>query len=436
MKKLLYILGAIILLSSCDRNSDVDLVIGDPTQRITDTIAHIRSTLMGAPNGWIGYTTTERSGGYGFYFDFQEDNKLMTVADLTTTSATTAKESTYRVRQIMAATLVFDTYTYITMLQDPDPGTYEGVAGQGKGSDVEYEYKRTSGDSIFFAGRRFKKDLVLVKATAAQQQSYLGGEYNAAINKSRNFFANTPNPFIPKDGLRYALTTNHTNKSASITALNNGSVLQSVEKFYYTLEGAKPTHTLVSGTLRVTNLTFQGNDLYATLNTGESIKVESSPTPIIPLYLTMGIGVSGFRSPYRTYLPGSSAKGTNILRRFHEGLQAGVTGYVFNSGYIDMSWNVNNRRITIGGFSSQNGGTSGWTTNYVYDYELDSETGIYTLTYRSGPSGGYTGPILDQLTAFLNSSRIRVDYYASGGNLYGQLIGVDDTDVVITFQLR
>lgn len=352
MKKLIFILAAFILLASCDRSNEVDLVIGEPSERISDTLAMVQSTLIGASNGWIGYTTTQRNGGYGFYFDFQEGNKLLMIADLTNTSAMEVKESTYRVRQIMSATLVFDTYTYLTMLQDPNPSSYGGTAGQGLGSDVEYEYQRMSGDSVFFTGRRFKKELVLIKATSAQQQSYLGGEYLNAINKFREFFTNTPNPYIPLNGLRYALTSNHNNKAISITALNNGGVLQSVEKFYYTLQGAAPTHTLVSGDLRVKNLFFQENDLYATLYTGENVKVESSPTPILPLHLTMGIGFVGLYSPYLTYYPGTSPKGLNILTRYHTGLMNGATGYTFNSGYIDISWNVNNRRITIGGFSS------------------------------------------------------------------------------------
>ncbi|MCL8000676.1 hypothetical protein M8994_21025, partial [Brucella sp. 21LCYQ03] len=178
-------------------------------------------------------------------------------------------------------------------------------------------------------------------------------------------------------------------------------------------------------------------DLYATLYTGENIKVESSSTPILPLHLTMGIGYVGIRSPWLTYFQGTSPKGLDILKRYHDGIVTYATGYVLNYGYLDISWNVNNRRITIAGYSSNDGGVNNfWATNVVYDYELDNETGVYTLTFRSGPSGGYTARVLDQLMTFLNSSRIRLDYYVSGGDLYGQIIGVDDTDVVMTFQLR
>ena len=180
----------LVLLSiGCSKTKEVDLVLGaDPDARISDTLMFVKKTLVEAPNGWKAYTNTNLAGGYGFYMDFAENDRLKMIADLTSTSAKDIKESTYRIRQIMGATLSFDTYNYLTMLQDPNPNSFDGVAGKGLESDVEYEYLKTHGDTVFFSGRRFKNPLTFVKATAEEKAKYVNAGYLQAIERVKSFF--------------------------------------------------------------------------------------------------------------------------------------------------------------------------------------------------------------------------------------------------------
>ncbi|MNY20729.1 hypothetical protein D3C86_1542290 [compost metagenome] len=68
----------LVLLSiSCSKPKEVDPIFGDPTQRIADTLAYVKNTLVAAPNGWKAFTTTSISkGGYGFYMQFSENDRL------------------------------------------------------------------------------------------------------------------------------------------------------------------------------------------------------------------------------------------------------------------------------------------------------------------------------------------------------------------------
>src|SRR5699024_326310 len=108
-------------------------------ERVADTLNYLKSTLASSENGWFGYTSTNKSGSYSFYIDFKQNDRLEMLSDLNNVSAQEARESTYRIRQIMSATLSFDTYNYITMLQDPAPSTIGGEAGKGLESDIEFE---------------------------------------------------------------------------------------------------------------------------------------------------------------------------------------------------------------------------------------------------------------------------------------------------------
>jgi len=89
---------------------------------------------------------------------------------------------------VMNATLIFDTYNYISMLQDPNPAVYGGNAGSGLQSDVEFEYQRINGDSIILSGFKYKNELILVKVTADQKNRYLSAAYNANIDTITNYF--------------------------------------------------------------------------------------------------------------------------------------------------------------------------------------------------------------------------------------------------------
>ena len=442
LRNILYGTMLLIAASSCEQKEE-DLIFGEtPDVRMNAKIDSINTALTTAPNGWKATVGTSLKGGYGFYFAFDDQQVVKMVGDLTNESASKLAESNYRVKQDNGATLIFDTYNYISMLNDPNPNVFNGTVREGLRSDLEYRFKRSTADTMVFIGKRYANELVLVKASAEEKAQFNSAAYLNVINKTKNFFTANANPYIlvSEGGNEYqmGLAVSTTNKLIEFASLENDATTSAASgKIAFSLTGAE---IINGGTFYRGNvfkyLTWESDKLFMIDSKGAKFEVKNSATPILPLYKLIGSKYAGFRSPYLTYFPGTSADGLTILKRYHEGLANRATGYTFNSGYMDLAFDTRNKRVTLNGFSSQNGGTSGWITSIVYNYVLDDATGIYTLTLRDPASGGYTSVILDQMHNFLTTSRIKFDYHVANGVTYGKLIGVDKPNVEITFNLR
>ncbi|MGE8290498.1 MAG: DUF4302 domain-containing protein [Sphingobacterium sp.] len=448
MKRIFYLMLLVLVAFSCTKPKGVDVLIGDPTERVADTLAYLKKTLVDAPDGWKAYLSTAYSGGYGFYMKFDQDDRMKMIADLTDESSSVVKESTYRIRQIMNATLSFDTYNYITMLEDPNPDAYGGQAGKGMGSDVEFDYIKTVGDSLFFEGRKFKKALVLVKASNTESKEYLNKGYSNAIKATNEFFTNNQNSYIEVDGLKYQISINSgTKEVGAMTILPGNKVVSTTTNFYYTLDGfgcamdslanfgkANVISKLKVGKINIVKIANEGGKYFAIDENNKKYEIKNSIQPLVPLHLLIGSKYVGVYLDYKVLLPGTSADGTTIINRYFNGLANG-TPYYFNCGYFSLQWDKNNNRINLVGFTSQSNCNSGWNTTIGYNYTLDEETGIFKLTKRSEATGGYAANILDQLDDFLINSSFKLEYYVDGSNVYGKMIGIERPNVQMTFDL-
>src|ERR1044071_2811889 len=180
MKQLLTYITFILLINSfisCKKQSYLAKFNESAQHRIGAQVDSVKSMLTTAPNGWIGTLTTGLGGGYGFYMIFDAAENVTMYADLNNTSASTAKQSQYRVKADMGADLVFDTYTYISLLNDPTPSVFGGSGRNGFNSDIEFTYDHSTADSLVFIGKRYRQVFRLVKATADQKSRYTAGEY-------------------------------------------------------------------------------------------------------------------------------------------------------------------------------------------------------------------------------------------------------------------
>src|SRR5699024_12016697 len=124
----------------------------DPDTRVSDTLKIIKNELTSAEYGWkVGLATGDK-GGYGFYMKFDENDQVSMLSDFSEESATDMLTSTFRLSFNFFASLVFDTYNYITLMHDPVPGVSGGSAGTEYKSDIEYTYVRADGDSLIYDG--------------------------------------------------------------------------------------------------------------------------------------------------------------------------------------------------------------------------------------------------------------------------------------------
>lgn len=416
---------------------EVDLIFGEtPEERMGKMQKELKEQLTNAEYGWVGWNETVRAGAYGFYMHFDNKDRVDMIADINATSSTEIKESSYRLRQITGPVLAFETYNYLHLLNDPNPDVLGGTRGEGLGSDIEFNVLRYTPDSVYLAGRKYTTLMILVKASQEEQQQFLNGEYAESIAETKQFFTDNPVTYFEFDDVKHQIFFNAIEKKIEAVSYVDGEIVgNSGQAFSFTLDGVWSVGGMEAGAHMVDHLERVDGKFYAVTKGGEKSEVLPSTESIVPLNKMIGVKHASMRSPYLTYYPGTSEDGLNILKRYHEGLGNRATGYTFNSGYIDLKWDLVNERITMSGFSSQNGGSSGWTTTIVYDYNFDEQTGQYRLTKRTAASGGYTSIILDQLDDFLLNSAFTIEYFFESGNVYGKIKGVEREEVEMTMQL-
>lgn len=448
MRKIFYCIFLIstIFTISCTKTSYVAKFDELPQERMSEQMALVQNTLTQAKNGWIGLLTTNLGGGYSFYMTFDTAQFVNMYADLTDVSATEFAPSRYRIKADMGADLVFDTYNYITLLNDPEEGTFGGDGRDGFKSDIDFIYDHSSEDSIIFIGKRYRQTFSLVKASAAQAAVYLDGGLLDKINGFKDFFVHHPNAYVELDGgIKASVEANSSNnringKRITITALNDdGSVNSTTAKFAYTLDKMA---ILDSGaTIEGVNFTklawSDAESLAAYTKSGKEYIIKNAQIPILPLFRLWGTKYNGMISDYKAIYPGTSPAGAEILNSFHDFLDNhdGVIGFPFNYGSLSFDWDIVNKRMTLEGFSSQNGGESGWATDIVYNYTVN-ETGVYQFTLKSGASGGYVAKIMDQISVYLLNNKITFDYYLDGEQVYAKMSSTDSPEVVMTFELN
>ncbi len=166
----------VALITGCRKESD-SVFSETPDERLDKTLTEFEAKLIGGQYGWIGVLEPRSGTPYYFYFIFKADNRTSMLSDFNLNTATVLKESSYRLKALQQPTLIFDTYSYIHMLADPDPAVMGGTAGKGFYSDFEFAYDPTiaKADTIILYGRFNGAKLTMVRATKAQGDDLLSG---------------------------------------------------------------------------------------------------------------------------------------------------------------------------------------------------------------------------------------------------------------------
>ncbi|MGO4293984.1 DUF4302 domain-containing protein [Chitinophaga sp. RAB17] len=155
-----------------------------PDERINEALSHYQQVLTSAPYGWraLVYPAGVPGSVYGFYFSFSDANRVQMFSDFTATSTNAVKESSWRLKALQQPCLLFDTYSYLHVLCDPDASHNGGQDGQGLGSDFEFAINGAAGDSVWLTGRFNKSKAVLIKATQQEKTAYYQQQINRSID--------------------------------------------------------------------------------------------------------------------------------------------------------------------------------------------------------------------------------------------------------------
>lgn len=190
MKKyLLYFLLISVAFTACKKDK-TEAELGNPDERLNAVLTGYQTQLAGAQFGWKGYLLTDSKVSATFLFNFTDKNRVTMSADY----ATTSKESSYRLKALQRPTLLFDTYSTIHLIADPNPNVMGGDTGDGYKSDFEFAFLSASTDTIKLQGTFNKSKLVLVRSKSASDNNTAFSAVNdmtTTLSKLRTYFKRT-----------------------------------------------------------------------------------------------------------------------------------------------------------------------------------------------------------------------------------------------------
>ncbi|MGB3063943.1 DUF4302 domain-containing protein [Sphingobacterium thalpophilum] len=376
-----FLAGCLLFAVACKKD-DVENVFGQkPEERISDTLTFIRNELVNAPNGWKGGFSTGAKGGFGFYFNFKDDQTVDMLSDYSTSSGNELKSSTYRVSPLFTPTLIFDTYNYITIMQDPAPDA-GGAAGSGFKSDIEFLYERHNADTLFFTGKKYRQPFTLIRLSKEEQESYLNG----GLNKFNTDFTNLLNNnygftyFDNAGGGKISLEIDYIGKMANFVYVNSSGGIDSVyQTSYYTTSSSynlvKPVKIVDK---QIRSFVIKGNVIEgeSTDNTTTTLKSQTSPA----LYSVSD--AFGNSKPFKKMVSRGKVNGVDanvaIFDRVTELFKA--SGRTINNMYFTMT-NSSSAIFYI----NYTSGTSTFIASATYTYRREADR-IYLK--RTGIDGG------------------------------------------------
>lgn len=253
-KTLLYIAAATIGFYGCKKHEDV--FDQSPDERVNEALAKYQSALTASQYGWKGliYPAGLEGGVVAFYFKFNEANRVEMFSDFDSASAVTPMTASYRLKALQQPALLFDTYSYVHVLADPDAAVNGGSYGAGLISDFEFAIDGIAGDSIKLTGRFNKSKAVLVKATQQEMQSYYDKKYSNRIfnniSKYLTYFKR-----LVVGGSQYEIQVNQLTRTITFTWVDADGVIHTYTTgYYYTPDGITLSPAFSDGKTTISSL--------------------------------------------------------------------------------------------------------------------------------------------------------------------------------------
>ncbi|AOM77748.1 DUF4302 domain-containing protein [Pedobacter steynii] len=441
MKKIL-IIGLFVVLGIQACKKDQELVDNQkPEERISESLEKYKKELVGSANGWKGFLyTTAMGGGYSFYMNFGDDGRVTMRSDFDADEATESKGSTFQLKQVMAPTLIFDTYNYLHLLSDPSSSVFGGIEGQGYGSDFEFEIREQVGDTLKLVGKKRNTEFVLVKATAAEKAFYNGADYPKMISDVNQYLVENPFLFIPdpKDNakkIQVSVKPGLDSRSFLLNLLNGGVITGGEVPLSFSPAGFRFRNPLSFQTANFLSLDWDKSARKLFLNTsGGRVEVKTSTSAIIPLHLLIGTAASSFGIPGSTPLPGSSDSfiaGYNSVKTAAAGFNSTISDFSFD-------FNKNAKTFVISFTLNQQGNL--FAAVYTYDY-TQTENGEFKFSGLIASGGAGPALLPAMRAAMLNrfdNDTFTVDYYndLTTGRLLGKMTSKEQPGFNFTGVLR
>jgi hypothetical protein len=145
MKKLIYSLSLILIVTfGCD-NDDVRVFDKTADERSAEAIATLKSDLTSAENGWlVKYRPVDETGSYYVLLTFHENNKVTIQTDLGADNGEYQNQTIgYRIDSSLGLELILENYSFFSYLFELDQASF--------GAEYEFNYsgKTDTGELVF-----------------------------------------------------------------------------------------------------------------------------------------------------------------------------------------------------------------------------------------------------------------------------------------------
>lgn len=201
------VLALATVLAGCNLKQDA-IFDQTPDERIQSVMDHYTTALLSSPNGWFMAIETGVDGGYLLWMSFTENGRVVMLSDMEATwpqngaVASIPKESSYRLKCQQMPSLIFDTYSYLHMMADPQ-GTNAsygdingGVNGVGLASDFEFDILSYDNGRFNLRGKYNRRPAYLFPTSADEAAAAADGGLKTIHEKMSAYFKTMKVPAV------------------------------------------------------------------------------------------------------------------------------------------------------------------------------------------------------------------------------------------------
>jgi hypothetical protein len=286
-----------LAFSACKKD-DAPAFEESADERLNKALTSYQDKLVGAENGWKAFISPAGGGTYFFYLKFSAQNRVKMYSTFDSASAVTPMESSYRLKALQQPSLIFDTYSYVHALADPNENIIvnakinSGPVGVGLKSDFEFYFDSTYTDSVTLIGRFNGSKAVLIRATKQEADAYDNKELGKGflfqnLDKYLNYFKR-----VMIGGVTYEINVNQDNRIITFSWLEGTTVRTFTTPFYYSGTGVSLVNPLINGSQTITGFT---NLTWNATTTTLGFSVNGTATTVVGLGQPLKVDVNAPR---------------------------------------------------------------------------------------------------------------------------------------------
>lgn len=276
-----------ILISSCSKEEIINTDNSKLVQ-VDKLITSYIKKLSSAPNGWIAEIET-KLGYYQFHMDFDDKNWVVMYTDNQNYIEYNgvAQKSTYNFRALQRPTLSFDTYSYLSIINDPSDIISGGSGNQGLETDFEFEVEKVEGNVFFLRGRVNRVTAKLRMATSYEKRVVADGQMMNTMTNLINYKIGEFTYFTLADGTD--VSVNFYNRNSEIVYRTKQQ--KTISTNYLTLARMNydvdfVNHAEINGS-ELKRFVWKDGKYHAQVGANR-FEVKGSPDPIFELHEILG----------------------------------------------------------------------------------------------------------------------------------------------------